>query len=40
MQNARVDRASRDRLMQYWLLWEEFTNLEESNFKRIIILKL
>jgi len=26
--------------MQYYALWQEYTRLEESNFKKIVILKL
>jgi hypothetical protein len=39
-QQEKVQRAHRDRLVQYWKLWEEWRQLENSNFKRIIILKL
>lgn len=40
LQEAKVTRAHRDRLMQYALLWQDYLALEQSNFKKIIIIKL
>lgn len=39
-QRSRIDRAHKDRLMQYSALWEEFTSAEHINFKRLVIMKL
>ena len=39
-QETKVDRAHKDRLMQYSLLWQDYLTLENSNFKKLIIIKL